>query len=94
MVMSRRRSCLLVVIALTVAGGVLGASLEVDGAHHQREAHHCAVCCVTQHTAIPPTSAEPQFILPSVAILPVATSSDPYDEIVVRLPDPPPRFLA
>lgn len=94
MMTHRRRSFLFVVIALMVVGGVLGASLEVDSADHQREAHHCAVCCVTQHTATPPTSAEPQLILPSVAILPMATSSDPYDEIVVRLPDPPPKFLA
>lgn len=93
MLTRRRHLTLFAVIVLVVAGSFLGAALEVEGAHHQEEVHHCVTCCTTHHTA---TAPAPIPLAVGQPAMPLAffTTSDPYDKIVVRQLDPPPKFLA
>ena len=84
---------LVAVIALLMAGGLLAGAAESEGFDHQQEVHHCVTCCTTHHTAAPATSAValPRLIVASR--LPLAAICL-HSSLVVRLPDPPPKFLA
>ena len=88
-----RKRTLFLVIAAVLAGGLVASALETEGPNHQRETHHCAVCCPTHHAATPLESARFGTALPASAPTPVLIPS-PYTELVIRLLDPPPKFLA
>ena len=88
-----RNRTLFLVIAAVLAGGLLASALETEGPSHQLETHHCAVCCTTHHTA---STTEPARFGPARAAqhLTVIPLSSPFTELVIRLLDPPPKFLA
>lgn len=88
-----RNRTLFLVIAAVLAGGLVASALETEGPNHQLETHHCAVCCTTHHAAAPVEAVRVDVTLaasaPTLALIP-----SPYTELVVRLLDPPPKFLA
>lgn len=78
---------------LLVAGGLFGGILEAEGAHRQDEVHHCVTCCTTHHTATAEVGAHRQILMsPDLMAVPLG-SSNLYTELVIRLLDPPPKFL-
>lgn len=88
-----RNRTLFLVIAAVLAGGLVANALETEGPNHQLEAHHCAVCCTTHHAAAPvePVRFDTALVAsaPTLILIP-----SPYTEFVIRLLDPPPKFLA
>ena len=85
---------LLVVVTLAIAGGLVSSALETEGPNHQVATHHCIVCCTTCHvadTAKTPTAPQPRLSQENV---PLIESLMLYQQAVIRLPDPPPKFLA
>ncbi len=85
---------LLTLIALLLVGGFVARAVENERPDHQPEVHHCMVCCANHHVPATATAqTTPQPIL-SQEHLPPSEPPVPYQQAVIRLPDPPPKFLA
>ena len=84
---------LVAVIALLMVVGLVASAVESEEFDHQQEVHHCVTCCTTHHTAAPTT---PAVALPRLIVASRLPLAAPYlrSFLVVRLPDPPPKFLA
>lgn len=90
---THRRSMWLGVVLFLVAGGLLGGALETEGACYQDEARHCMTCCTTHHTVTTHMTANLQVLTPSDPMGVPSTSSALCGKLVIRLLDPPPKFL-
>jgi hypothetical protein len=88
------RRTLLAVLALMVAGGIVAAAVETEGLDHQPEVHHCMACCTNHHVAdAAKAQATPRPLVPQENP-PLIEPPMLYQQAVIRLPDPPPKFLA
>lgn len=90
----RKSRIIVVVIASLLVGGFVARAAETDRPNHQPALHHCMVCCTDHHAANKATiQTTPQRILSKEHLLP-CESPVFYQQAVIRLPDPPPKFLS
>ncbi|MDP3723884.1 MAG: hypothetical protein Q8R91_10405 [Candidatus Omnitrophota bacterium] len=88
-----QRRTLLAVLALMLVGGFVARAAEAERSNHQPDLHHCMVCCTNHHVAdAAKTQTTPQPIL-SEESAPLIEPPMLYQQAVIRLPDPPPKFL-
>ena len=84
----------LIVLAVMLAGGFVARAAETKRPNHQSDLHHCMVCCTNHHVAdAAQTRTTPQPIL-SQERVPLIEPPMLYQQAAIRLPDPPPKFLA
>lgn len=81
-----------VLIALVVVGCWLGCADETE-AHEGADAQSCVTCCANHQLL--PTSFRTSMTVPDGFLASgVSMATDLYDQVVVRLLDPPPKFAA
>jgi hypothetical protein len=86
------RRSLQVLTAVAILGCWLSCATEIE-AHQGTDVQPCVTCCAN-HQVLPPSSGLRMALPEGVAIADLGLTTDLYDQTVVRLPDPPPKFTA
>ena len=77
-----------------LVGGLVARAAETERPDYQPVLHHCMVCCTNHYVAdAAKTQTTPQPIL-SQENVPLIEPPMLYQQAVIRLPDPPPKFVA
>ena len=78
--------------AVAMLGCWLSCVAEAE-AHEGADVQPCVTYCAN-HQVLPPSSGPSATLPDGFAACEFGATTDLYDQIVVRLPDPPPKFAA
>ena len=85
------RRLLGVVMAAAMVGCWLLCAAETEAHHEGTDVQPCVTCCAN-HQVLPPASRLSVALPDSFVAGHLGATSELYDQVVVRLLDPPPKF--